>query len=73
MPLARQPGRMPTNKLTAATLAVLVTSALMEVLQGWAAIHAPFLAGPSVETLVVTLAPLVVGYLVPDRINLPVS
>lgn len=66
MALVRQPGRLPTNKLS---VAVLIGPAATEA---WGAVMTtiyPPVAGPEVSMLAGALAALAIGYLVPDRAN----
>lgn len=66
MALAKQPDRLPTNKLA---VAALIGPAVTEA---WGAVMAtiyPPLSGPEVSLLVGAVATLIVGYFVPDREN----
>ncbi len=68
MQLAKQLSALPTNKLlTGSAVAPIVTAAWSEVM----AIVAPSLAGPGMAALVGGLAALLIGYFVPDRVNVP--
>lgn len=64
MTRVNQPTYAPTNKLTTAVLVTMATAAGLEIMQGWAAEHAPYLTGPAVETLLITAAPALVGGIV---------
>lgn len=66
MPLAKQEGYYPTNKLSVAVIiGPAVTEAWGSVMQ---TIYAP-VAGPEMSMLVGALVTLLVGYFVPDRPN----
>ena len=68
MQLAKQLSALPTNKLLAGSgVASIVQAAWAEVM----ATAAPSLAGPGVSVLVGFVAAMLVGYFVPDRLNVP--
>ena len=66
--LAKQLSALPTNKLLAGSgVASIVQAAWSEVMVS----AAPSLAGPGRAALGGFLAAMVVGYFVPDRLNVP--
>lgn len=68
MNLATQLSALPTNKLLTGTgVSAIVTAAWAEVM----ATAAPSLAGPGMSALVGAAAALLIGYFVPDRVNVP--